>query len=112
MDRFLNKILNYINENYDVNAIMSDDYNIYIPTEKYDLNIEISKTEADCYLFGKSDYCLSFGYDANKKYRKELQYHGGGYMDAFNEEDFSNIDKFLSRWLQKRDLAKQQYLIL
>lgn len=110
MNRFLDKILNYINENYDVNAIKksrySYNYNIYISTEKYDLNIGISQTKDDCYLFGKSDYYLSFDYDANKKYKTELCYHSGGYIDTFNVEDFSNIDKFLSRWLQKKEFKQ------
>ncbi len=100
-------LFKYINDNYDVYAEIKPRFlyenNIYIKTEKYDLNISIGKPDEKHYLFGKCDYYISFDYEANKKYRSELCWHGGGYDDIFNENNFSNVDKFLNRWLEKRN---------
>ncbi len=100
-------LFKYINDNYDVYAEIKPRFlyenNIYIKTEKYDLNISIGKPDEKHYLFGKCDYYISFDYKANKKYRSELCWHGGGSHESYNEKDFSNVDKFLSKWLVKKD---------
>lgn len=103
-------LFDYINSNYDVIAEIKPRFlyenNIYIATKKYDLNIAIEKPSKEHYLFKKCEYCLFLNYEANKKYRAELHYHGGGHSEAFNENDFSNIDKFLSEWVEKKNIIQ------
>lgn len=107
MKEFIQNVLLYINNNYEVNAIIQPRYlyenNIYIATEKYDLNIGIGKVREGHYLFGECDYYISFDFEANKKYRSELNWHSGGYSDQYDENNFSNIDTFLNRWCKKRE---------
>ena len=99
----LNKILYYINENYEEQAIIRPDiseypYNIYISAKKYDLEISIKIPKEDHYLYGKCNYVLYFDYKANKKYRNELNWHGGGSSEKYNEIDYSNIAEFLDEY--------------
>lgn len=100
-------LFKYINDNYDVYAEIKPRFlyenNIYIKTEKYDVNIGVEKVQEKHYLFGKCEYYIDFDYEANKKYRNELNWHGGGYDDIFNENNFFNVDKFLSKWLEKKN---------
>ncbi len=106
MEQIINKILNYINKNYQVNAIIktkfNNKYNIFVETQKYDLNITLKKAYKGHYLFGKVEYVLSFNFEANKKHRTELSYHGGGHSDGYYENDFTNIDNFLNRFCEKK----------
>lgn len=107
MSEKINKLFQYINSNYNVNAEIKPRYlyehNIYIVTEKYDLNIGIGEVYKKHYLFGKCNYYISFNYEANKKYRTELNWEGGGYSDCYNEQDFSNVDTFLNKWCEKKN---------
>ncbi len=103
----LNKILSYINENYEEQAIIRPNvlnypYTIYIPSKKYDLEIKLIIPGKKHYLYGKCQYALSFGFNANKKYKSELDYHGGGYSEEYKENNYSNIDKFLSEFCSQR----------
>lgn len=106
MKQILKKILNYINQTYDVEAEIVPRFdcqdNIYIKTKQYDLNIEVEQPGEDHYLYGKSEYVLNFDYEANKKYRTELQYHSGSWSEAYNDNDYSNIDEFLEEFCKKR----------
>lgn len=105
-EKYINQILNYIKDNFEDEAIIKPRYlydnNIYIASKKYDLNISIEKTTKDNYLYGKSEYCLHFDYDANKKYRVEEMYCGGDHCDPFNEKDFSCIDSFLKEFCKRK----------
>ena len=72
MESEINKILNYINENYEDQAeiktnILGNKYNIYVYSEIYDLEISLKKPEKDHYLFGKCKYCIDLDYETNKK---------------------------------------------
>ncbi len=100
-------LFKYINNNYDVKAELKPrlfyDNNIYIKTKKYDLNLGIEKVDKKHYLYGKCEFYLSLDFEVNKKYRNELNYHSGGSHESYNEKDFSNVDKFLSKWLVKKD---------
>ena len=116
MNDELNKIIAYINKNYDVKAIKKERFlyknNVYIAAKKYDLNIGIDKPESNerHFLSGKTKYYLAFDAEANKKYRSKLCWHGTGYHDKYNENDYSNINEFLERFgCQKKD--KEQLTI-
>lgn len=106
VNTILNNILNYIVQNYDVEAEIKPDClckdNIYVKTKKYDLNINVKKPGKHHFLYNKSEYCLSFDYEANKKYRTELCWHNGGYDSKYNENDYTNIDDFLKDFCDKK----------
>lgn len=106
MEIEINKILNYINENYEDRAeikpnIFGDKCNICIYSEKYDLEILLKEPEKNHYLFGKCKYCIDLDYETNKKYGKN-NYHGGGGSYEYNSNDYSNIKSFLDDFCKPR----------
>lgn len=104
MKEKLYEIKEYIANTYDISAEISPsflyEHNLLIKAKKYDINISICETKEDHYLYGKYEFVLFFDYEANKKYRNELNCHGGGYSDGYDEKDYSNIDKFLNHWFE------------
>lgn len=113
---FLKSIIEYIQVKYNVETEQLLDsiheYQILIKSEKYDLTIAIEKTDEKHYLFNKYDYVLYFDYNANKKYRNELNWHGGGFSDGFNQNDYSNIDDFLKDFIELKNIQPQMQLSL
>ena len=107
MKNELQKILSYINENYEEKGIVKPDClgnenNIYIASKKYDLNILIEEPNEGHYLYKKCKYCISLDYNANKKYRSELDWHGGGGCYEYNENDYSNVKEFLDEFCERK----------
>lgn len=104
---YINILLEYIKSHYEdlvaLNPEFNNEFNILVTSEKYDLNISISKTYEGHYLFGKSEYCIDFDYNANKKYKTILGYHGGGWSEPFDINDFSNVDNFLNEYCKKKE---------
>lgn len=111
MKTIIKEIKKYIEENYNIKTELKEFYesknNIYINAEKYDLNIGIAATDKNHYLYGKCDYYLIFDYEANKKYKNELNWHGGGFHDKYEPNNYSNIDKFLNKFIVKKLIQKQ-----
>ena len=106
MEEKLNKIKKYIEDTYGILAEESPNflhkYNLLIKSKKYDINISICKTQEGHYLYGKYEFVLFFGYEANKKYSNELNCHGGGYSEGYDGNDYYNIKKFLNHWLEEK----------
>lgn len=107
---YINILLEYIKAHYEDPAILkpefNNEFNILISSEKYDLNISISKPDEEHYLFGKSEYCIDFDFEANRKYRTILSYHGGGCSEPFDLNDFSNVDNFLNEYCKNKEYEK------
>lgn len=108
----LKKIQSYINRNYDVpneliNSLIKCENEsskcILVKTTKYDLEILLGIPEDNHFLKGISDFYISLDYNANKKYRTELGYRGGGYHEKYNPNDYSNIDVFIQKFCNKRE---------
>ena len=74
---------------------------LLLKAKKYDIKIGIKKPSERHFLYRKSEYVLEFDFNANKKYQTELCYHGGGWDDEYNEDNYNNIDEFLSEWFIK-----------
>lgn len=104
MSEKINNLFKYINDNYKVNATIEprpdNDYNIYIEAKKVDINIGIGKVYEKHFLYGKYDYYLCLSCELKQKYRKKMKIYGGSCHDYYNENDFSNIDSFLSKCLE------------
>lgn len=113
---FFKSIMDYIQVKYNVEIEQLLDsiheHQLLIKSEKYDLTIAIEKTDEKHYLFNKYDYVLYFDYNANKKYRNELNWHGGGFSDGFNQNDYSNIDDFLKDFIEVKNIQPQMQLSL
>lgn len=111
IENIINKIKKYIEEKYNIKTELKDFYesknNIYINAEKYDLNIGVAVTDKKHYLYGKCNYYLIFDYETNKKYRNELNWHGGGFHDKYVPNDYTNIDEFLKKFIGKKQSQKQ-----
>lgn len=86
------------------------DYQLLIKSKKYDLTIALEQADDRHYLFNKYKYVLYFDYNANKKYRNELNWHGGGYSDGFTQNDYSNIDNFLNDFIEVKNNKSQMQL--
>ena len=103
---FFNKIRKFIEDTYNIKTELVPNYlyknNILIKTAKYDINISFCETEKDHFCYGKYKFVLFFNYEANKKYQSELNYHGGGYSVGYDDNNYSNIEKFLNHWFQKK----------
>lgn len=106
------KIQSYINRNYDVPNELINNFTkrenesqklLLIKTTKYDLKILLGIPEDNHFLKGISDFYIGLDYNANKKYRTELGYQGGGYHDKYNLKDYSNIDEFIQKFCNKRE---------
>ncbi len=111
----LKKIQTYISNNYDVpneltNRLMEwgneANKTILVKTTKYDLEICLGVPGDDHFLKGISEYYVSLDYNANKKYRTELEWNGGGCHDKYNPNDYSNIDKFIQRFCDRQNFKQ------
>lgn len=106
MKDILNKIKKCIEETYSITTEISPKYlhkyNILIKSQKYDINISVCQAKESHYLYGKYKFVLFFDYEANKKYRSELNFHCGGYSGGYDENNYSNIKKFLNHWFEEK----------
>lgn len=96
----LSSIQNYIEKHYQIETEIKLDYVdrkvLYIYTKKYDLELRITDKKEENYL--NESYGLSLVYNANKKYRSELSYHGGGRLEKYTFGDYKIIDVFLEEF--------------
>ena len=103
----LNKIKKHIDDNYDVQSEVRksylNEYMLIVAANKYDIKIQISYPNLNSYI--PNDYGLYLGYDANKKYRSELCYAGGGHMIKYVPNEYSEIDSYLEN--EKFDIKKK-----
>lgn len=102
-------IQRYIEKNYQLKTeikekkIICDNLKfLYIYTEKYDLIIRVADKTEENYLIDQ--YGISFWYEANKKYRSELSYCGGGRLEKYAFREYKIIDDFL----EKFEVAKKE----
>lgn len=100
LEQELLNIQSYIEKNYQVKTEINLDFedrkklNVYI--KKYDLSLRITDKTEDNYLNGY--YGIILDYEANKKYRSELSYHGGGRLEKYTFGDYKIIDEFLEKF--------------
>lgn len=96
----LKKIKMYIDENYEVDSEIKKayihEYSLIIKIKKYDIKINVSNKNPKSYI--PDNFGLRLGYEANKKYRSELYYAGGGYMTKYFPGEYSEIDSYLKHF--------------
>lgn len=100
LEQELLNIQKYIENNYEIKTEIKLDYDngkiLYIYAKKYDLELRVTDKTEENYLNGS--YGLSLDYNANKKYRSELNYHGGGRLEKYTFGDCKIIDEFLEKF--------------
>ena len=100
LEQELLNIQNHIEKHYQIETEIKLDYDnrkvLYVSAKKYDLKLRIADKTEENYLNGS--YGLSLDYNANKKYRSELSYHGGGRLEKYTFGDCKIIDEFLEKF--------------
>lgn len=100
LDQELLNIQNYITKTYqiktEINLDLEDRKKLNVYAKKYNLKMKIADKTEDNYLNG--DYGLFLDYEANRKYRSELNYRCGGRLEKYIFGDYKIIDEFLERF--------------
>lgn len=96
----LKKIKKYIDENYGISSEIKKSYlfkyELIIKTEKYDIQIQVDNKNPKSYI--PKNFGLYLNYEANKKFKKELCYAGGGCMIKYFLGDYKAIDEYLKNF--------------
>lgn len=90
LDKELIKIQEYINQNFKVEneiGLYYGEKSIIIYAKKYYLILRLVDKKEKNYL--KNEYGISFGFKEKKLY------YGGGSLEKYDPEDYSNIKRFL-----------------
>lgn len=105
----LSNIQKYIENNYEIKTEIKLDYDnreiLYAYAKKYDLKLRATDKTEENYLNG--EYGLTLDYNANKKYRNELNWNGGGKLEKYTFGDYKIIDEFLEKFEVQKVKEKQ-----
>lgn len=112
LEQELLNIQDYIIKTYQVKTEIKLDFEgrkvLFVYAKKYDLEMRITDKTEDNYL--GDCYGISLDFNANKRYRSELGFHGGGRLEKYTFGDYEVIDDFLERF-EISKLKERQFTI-